>query len=63
MKNDLLAKCSRNDLEALRFGYWSIMRVFEDICGGPGKAVENREYLIARQNYRKVNELLLELSE
>ena len=63
MKNELLAKCTRSQLEMMRFSYWTIMQVFEDLCGGPRKAVVEREYIIARQNYRRVNELISELAE
>lgn len=63
MTNELLAKCDRQKLEALRFGYWSIMRVFEDAYGGPTKASAEKEYIICRQNYRRVNSLLSELAE
>lgn len=63
MIRDLLAKCSRADLERLLRGYWDIIATYENVCGGPGRASEYREYLIVRQSMNMVRPLLGELAE
>lgn len=63
MKAELLAKCSKEQLQALFLGYAGICKVYEDVFDGPSKAAINKEYLIARQNCRKVYNLLTELAD
>ena len=63
MTRDVLARCSRADLERLMRGYWDIMTTYENVCGGPGRASEYREYLIVRQSMNMVRPLLGELAD
>ena len=63
MTTELLAKCSKEQLQALFMSYAGICKVYEEVFDGPSKAAINKEYLIARQNCRKVYNLLTELAD
>lgn len=63
MTHDVLAKCSREDLVRFLRGYWDIMTAYENVCGGPSKASEFKEYLIVRQSINMIRPLLSELAD
>lgn len=63
MTREFLYKCKREDLVRFLRGYWDIMTAYENVCGGPSKAFQYREYVIARQTATLLRELLNELPE
>lgn len=63
MTRDFLCKCNRSHMQKCLRAYWELMEIYEEVCGGPSKAFQYREYVIARQTATLLRELLNELPE
>lgn len=63
MTMELLGRCSRSELEELSFSYWKIITILERLHGGVYAASNYKEYIITRQNYARVKELLNQLAD
>lgn len=62
MRREIIAKCEPEQLEQLIAGYGMISRVYEDVMGGPSKAMSEREYVIMRQAIKNLQVLRYELA-
>lgn len=62
MRREIIAKLEPDQLEQLIAGYGMICRVYEDVKGGPSKAMSEREYVIMRQTIKILQALRYELA-
>lgn len=60
MKLELLKSMSRDDLLMVKEAYLKLQGRYEDVCGGPMKARQYKEYFAICDNIAAINKVLRE---